>query len=223
VLIDGVINGQPRKLVAQASRNGKFFVLDRTNGKSLVGSEFVKTNWSKGAGPDGTPIPNPVKEPQIDGALVTPNQGGASNWPPPSFNPTTGLLYVPATQGWSIWYIYDPSDNPQGWGGTDRGGYSESMLTAIDYQTGKVKWTHNWAGPARSGVISTAGNVVFTGGNTNSLVALNATTGSALWQARLNAPIANGPITYMLDGQQYVIVGAGDTLWAFVLNPPPGK
>jgi alcohol dehydrogenase (cytochrome c) len=221
VLIDGVIDGKPRKLVAQASRNGKFFVLDRTTGKAVVTSEFVKTNWSKGAEPDGRPIPNPAKEPQIDGALVTPNQGGASNWPPPSFSPATGLFYVPATQGWSIWYIYDPSDNPQGWGGTDRGGYSESMLVALDYQTGKTKWSHKWEGPARSGVVTTAGNVLFTGGTGNALVALNATTGNALWQARLNAPISNGPITYTLDGQQYVVVGAGDTLWAFVLNPAP--
>ena len=130
---------------------------------------------------------------------------------------------MPATQGWSIWYIYDPGENPQGWGGTDRGGYSESMLTAIDYKTGKTRWTHKWEGVARSGVVSTAGNVVFTGGNTNTLVALNATTGDALWQARLNTAISNGPITYTLDGQQYVVVGAGDTLWAFVLNPPPAR
>ena len=127
---------------------------------------------------------------------------------------------MPTTQAWSIWYIYDTGENPQGWGGTDRGGYSESMLTAIDYKTGKTRWTHKWEGVARSGVMSTAGNVVFTGGNTNSLVALNATTGDALWQARLNAAISNGPISYTLDGQQYVIVGAGDTLWAFVLNRP---
>ncbi len=223
VLIDDVVNGKPRKLVAQASRNGKFFLLDRTNGKVVVTSDFVKTNWSQGTGPDGRPIPNPAKHPQVDGALVTPNQGGAANWPPPSFSPATGLLYVPATQGWSIWYIYDPGENPQGWGGTDRGGYSESMLTAIDYKTGKTRWTHQWAGPARAGVVSTAGNVLFTGGNSNSLVALNATTGDALWQARLNAPIANGPITYTLDGLQYVVVGAGDSLWSFVLNAPPGR
>lgn len=70
-------------------------------------------------------------------------------------------------------------------------------------------------------MVSTAGNVLFTGGNSNTLVALNATTGDALWQARLNAPIANGPITFTLDGLQYVVVGAGDSLWSFVLNPPP--
>ncbi len=223
VLIDDVVDGKPRKLVAQASRNGKFFLLDRTNGKLVVTTDFVKTNWSKGTEPDGRPIPDPAKEPQENGALVTPNQGGAANWPPPSFSPLTNLLYVPASQGWSIWYLYDIGENPQGWGGTDRGGYSESMLTAIDYRSGKVKWSHKWAGIARAGVLSTAGNVVFTGGNTNSLVALNATTGDALWQARLNAPIANGPITYALDGRQYVIVGAGDMLWSFVLNAPPAR
>jgi len=218
VLIDGEFNGQPRKLLAQAARNGHYFLLDRATGKALVSSEYVKTNWAKGYDANGQPIPNPAKDPQIDGALVTPNQGGATNWPPPSFSPQTGLLYVSAGQAYSVYYIYDPSDNPQGWGGTDRGGYAESMLQAIDYKTGKVRWSHKWEGNIRAGVLSTAGNVVFTGGPSNDLVALNATTGAALWQARLNSAVANGPITYELDGLQYVLVGAGDTLWTFVLN-----
>ena len=117
-----------------------------------------------------------------------------------------------------MYYIYDPSDNPQGWGGTDRGGYSESMIQAIDYKTGKVRWSHKWEGGGRSGLLSTAGNLLFTGGPGNTLVALNATTGDALWHARLNAAVSNGPITYELDGLQYVVVGAGDTLWTFVMN-----
>jgi len=220
VVFDAEFNGQPRKLIAQAARNGHFFVLDRTNGKALVSSEYVKTNWTKGYDEKGQPIPNPSKDPQIDGALVTPNQGGATNWPPPSFSPQTGLLYVSAGRAFSVYYIYDPSDNPQGWGGTDRGGYQESMLQAIDYKTGKVRWSHKWEGNIRAGVLSTAGNLVFTGGTSNDLVALNATTGDALWQARLNSSVTNGPITYELDGLQYVVVGAGDTLWTFVMNQP---
>ena len=92
VLFDGEINGQPRKLLAQAARNGHFFVLDRTTGKALVSSEYVKTNWSSGYDEKGQPIPNPAKHPQVDGALVTPDQGGATNWPPPSFSPQTGLV-----------------------------------------------------------------------------------------------------------------------------------
>jgi alcohol dehydrogenase (cytochrome c) len=218
VLIDDEIDGKPRKLLAQAARNGHYFLLDRATGKAVVSAPYVKTNWSKGYDAKGQPIPDPAKDPQIDGALVTPNQGGATNWPPPSFSPQTGLLYVSAGEAYSVYYIYDPSDNPQGWGGTDRGGYATSMLQAIDYKTGKVRWSHKWEGNIRAGVLSTAGNVVFTGGTSNDLVALNATTGDALWQARLNSSVANGPITYELDGMQYVLVGAGDTLWTFVMN-----
>jgi alcohol dehydrogenase (cytochrome c) len=220
VLFDAQVNGQPRKLVAQAARNGHFFVLDRTNGKALISSEYVKTNWAKGYDAKGQPIPDPAKMPQLDGALVTPNQGGATNWPPPSLSPATGLFYVSAARAFSIYYIYDPDENPQGWGGTDRGGYVESMIQAIDYKTGKVRWTHKWDANARSGLLSTAGNLLFAGGASSDLVALNATTGDALWQARLNASVSNGPITYELDGLQYVIAGAGDTLWAMVLNQP---
>ena len=120
VLIDGEIDGQPRKLVAQASRNGWFFVLDRKTGKNYVSSEYVKTNWAKGVDDAGQPIPNPAKEPQVDGALVSPNQGGAANWPPPSFSPQTGLFYVNATRAYSIYYIYDEDAKPEGWGGMIR-------------------------------------------------------------------------------------------------------
>jgi alcohol dehydrogenase (cytochrome c) len=219
VLFDADFDGQPRKLLAQASRNGKFFVLDRTNGKALVSSEFMPTNWSLGFDDKGQPIPNPAKEPQVAGALVTPNQGGATNWPSPSFSPQTGLFYVSAARAYSVWYIYDPGENPQGWGGTDVGGWSEYMLQAIDFRTGKVRWSHKWEGGGLSGLLSTAGNLLFTGdGSSGNFVALNATTGEPLWHAGLRSPVSNGAITYMLDGLQFVIVGAGDTLWAFVMN-----
>ena len=161
-------------------------------------------------------MPDPNKAPQIEGALVTPNQNGATNWPSPSFSPQTGLFYVNANQAWSVYYLYDPSDNPLGWGGTDRGGYTESMLLAIDYQTGKVKWKHAWDAVPRAGILTTAGNVLFTGGS-GGLEALNATTGEPLWHARIGS-VGNGPMTYELDGQQYVIAAAGTQLFAFVLN-----
>jgi alcohol dehydrogenase (cytochrome c) len=219
VLFDAEFNGQPRKLLAQASRNGKFFVLDRTDGTALVSSDYVVTNWALGFDKKGQPIPNPAKNPQVDGSLVTPNQGGATNWPPPSFSPATGLFYVSAAQAYSVWYIYDPGDNPQGWGGTDRGGWSQYMLQAIDYKTGKIRWSHKWEGFGMSGLLSTAGNLLFSGdGSGGNFVALNATTGEPLWHAGIRSQVTNGPITYMLDGLQYVVVGAGDTLWAFVMN-----
>ena len=218
VIFDGTIDGKPRKLIAQAARNGHFFVLDRTNGKAIVSKEFVKTNWSLGYDAKGQPIPNPDKYPQVDGALVSPDQAGAANWPPPAFSPSTGLFYVNARRAFSVYYIYDPDDNPQGWGGTDRGGYAEQMTLGIDYKTGDIRWKHPWEGGSRAGLLVTAGNVLFTGGASNDIAALNATTGEALWHARLNTSVSNGPITYELDGLQYLVVGAGDTLWTFVLN-----
>ena len=217
VVFDANVNGRPRKLLAQASRNGKFFVLDRTNGQAVISSEFIKTNWSLGHNEKGEPIPNPEKHPQIAGALVTPNQGGATNWYPPSLSPQTGLFYVNATRAFSVWYLYDTSENPMGWGGTDRGGYTEQpKITAIDYATGKVRWSIPRYG-GNAGLLSTAGNVLF-GSAAGGIGAYNATTGEALWNARMGNSLTNGPITYELDGLQYVVAGAGGRLVAFVLN-----
>lgn len=216
VLIDGEIDGKPRKLVAQASRNGYFFLLDRTNGKNIVSKEYVKTNWSKGVDAKGQPIPDPAKEPQVDGALVSPNQGGATNWYPPSFSPLSGMFYVNATRAFSVYYIYDDDEKPEGWAGNDRGGFAESMLQAIDYKTGKICWSHKWEGSGvRAGILSTAGNLVFTADPSNNFVALNSKTGDLLWHANLAKPIANGPMTYELDGYQYLIVGSGEDLYGF--------
>jgi alcohol dehydrogenase (cytochrome c) len=218
VLIDGEIGGRKRKLVAQASRNGYFFVLDRTNGKNLVTTTFARANWAKGIDAKGQPIPDPAKMPQVDGALVSPNQGGAANWPPPSFSPQTGLFYINATNAYSVYYIFDEDEKPEGWGGNDRGGYSQGVLQAIDYKTGKIRWSHKWeGGGSRSGVLSTAGNLVFAADPANNLVALDAATGEPLWHANLGAAMSNGPMTYELDGTQYLVVGAGDTLLGFAM------
>jgi alcohol dehydrogenase (cytochrome c) len=218
VLFDGEIEGQKRKLIAQASRNGWFFVLDRATGKNVLSSQYVETNWAKGVDAKGQPVPNTAKEPQFDGALVTPNQGGATNWRPPTFSPDTGLFYVSASRAFSIYYLFDPSDKPEGWGGTDRGGYSESMIQAVDYKTGKIRWSHKWEGNGQFGLLSTAGNLLFTGDTNSNFVALNATTGEPLWHAGVGNQVSNGPITYEMDGDQYVVAAAGDTVYAFVMH-----
>ena len=216
VLFDGTFDAQSRKLLGIAARNGHFFVLDRTNGRALVSAEYVKTNWSLGYDDRGQPVQNPAKRPQIAGALVTPNQGGATNWYPASFSPLTGLFYVTASRAYSIWYIYDASDNPMGWGGTDRGGYSEQgQIKAIDYRTGQVRWSIPRYG-GNAGLLSTAGNVLF-GPGAGGIAAFNATTGEALWDSRVGG-LTNGPITYELDGRQYVVAGVGTRIAAFVLN-----
>ena len=219
VLFEGTINGQPRKLLSMACRNGWFFVLDRTNGKAIVSKEYVKTNWVKSIDSRGQPVPDPAKEPQIDGSLVSPNQGGAANWPPPTFDPETGLFYINATRAYSVWYLYDPDDKPEGWGGTDRGGWSEAMLQAIDYKTGAIQWSHKWeGGGARAGLLSTAGGLLFTGDGSGYFIALDPKTGTPLWHANLATPVSNAPVTFEVDGSQYVVEGAGDMLYAFTVH-----
>jgi len=125
---------------------------------------------------------------------------------------------VNANRAYSIYYLYDGTDNPQGWGGNDRSGWSETSLEAIDYQTGKISWSHQWASPNNSGLLSTAGNLIFTGAPGNTFEALNATTGEPLWRARLAAIATVPATTWELDGTQYVIVGAGDSLYAFTIR-----
>src|ERR1700730_2701436 len=116
VLFDAEVNSQKRKLLAQAARNGFFFVLDRTNGKSLVSKGFVGVNWAKGIDEKGQPIPDPAKEPKVDGSIINTPGGGGTNWPPPSFDPDTGLFYVNARRGYSVAYLTDTDDNPEGYG-----------------------------------------------------------------------------------------------------------
>ena len=104
VLVDGTFHGQPRKMLLQASRNGYFFVLDRTNGKSLLTVPFGPVNWTKGVDKEGRPIPDPAKEPAPDGRLIAPDEGGLTNYRSPSFDPKTGLFIVSAHPSYSIYF-----------------------------------------------------------------------------------------------------------------------
>ena len=105
VLVDGTIDGTPRKLLMQASRNGYYFVLDRTTGKSLLTTPFATVNWAKGIDKEGRPIPDPAKEPARDGRLVAPNEAGGTNYRSPSFDPATGLLVVSAHDAYGIYFF----------------------------------------------------------------------------------------------------------------------
>src|SRR5579862_8214957 len=220
VLIDGVIDGRPRKLLAQANRNGYFFLLDRTNGQHVLTAPFIDTvNWATGIDAQGRPIPNPAKAPTPDGVLVSPPTGGATNWPPPSFDPETGLFYVGTSQSWGMFYKTDTDDHPEGWGGTDvAAGGDGGALLAIDYKTDKIAWRHDWpAGGGASHFLTTAGHLLFTG-NGNYLIAFDPSTGKILWHTQLKANPSAGPITYLLDNQQQLLVVAGDTLYSFTLT-----
>jgi alcohol dehydrogenase (cytochrome c) len=149
VLVDGDFHGEPRKMLMQTSRNGYFFVLDRTNGKNLLTAPFGPVNWSLGIDKQGRPIPNPAKEPAPDGRLIAPDEGGLTNYRSPSFDPINGLFIVDAQPSYSI-YFAKPADGVYGWAGADYSVWSKGVIEAIDYQTGKIRWSHE-GGPGGSG------------------------------------------------------------------------
>ncbi len=216
VLADGVFDGKPSKLLMQASRNGYFFVLDRTTGKNLLTTTFGPTNWSLGVDKDGRPIPNPAKEPAPDGRLIAPDEGGLTNYRSPSFDPKTGLFIVSASPSYSL-YFSKPADGAYGWSGADYSLWSKSMLEAIDYQTGKIRWSHDLGSRAGSGVLTTDSGLTFSGDSTGNFLALDTATGNTLWHAGSGSQIASTPITYELDGQQIVLLSSGGVLYAWGL------
>jgi alcohol dehydrogenase (cytochrome c) len=221
ILIDGMIDGVPRKLVSTAARNGYFFTVDRVTGAHVVTTKYGETaNWALGIRETGEPEPNPLKEAIIPGSLVSPVEGGVTNWQPPSFNPDTGLFYVQENNGFNLLYLTDPDPRgSMGLGGKDRVpvGSARNAFTAIDYRTGEVAWRHAWppGGGGGAGTLTTAGNVVFTGDGSGNFVAFDATDGRLLWHTRIGN-ITNAPQTYLLDDRQYVLVATGARLFAFV-------
>jgi alcohol dehydrogenase (cytochrome c) len=222
VLVDAPFKGRMRKLVMTAARNGYFFVLDRVTGEHLLTSKYGSaTNWVKEIDDKGRPRRNPEKDPTIGGGLVSPSAGGTVNWEPPAFNPQTGLFYVSENNAYSIFYLTDPDPRgSMGLGGHEeaRVGTAGSFLTALDYRTGKAAWRHKYEGGrgGGGGVLTTAGGLVFAGDAGGNIVAHDAATGTPLWHSRIGN-VTNPPQTYMIDGRQHLLVGAGDMLYAFVL------
>ena len=216
VLVDGNFRGTPAKMLMQASRNGYFFVLDRANGKNLLTKPFGPVNWSKGIDEKGQPIPNPDKEPKRDGRLVAPAEGGFTNYRSPSFDADTGLFVVSAADNYGI-YFFKPEHGDYGWAGADYGVHGIGLLKAIDYQTGEIRWTHDLSGGgAGAGVLTTASGVLFTGDAAGNAIALRTKDGSTLWHSGIGN-VGTAPVTYMLDGRQYVVIGGGGGLFAFAL------
>jgi alcohol dehydrogenase (cytochrome c) len=216
VLVDANYHGQPRHMLMQASRNGYFFVIDRTNGKSLLTVPYGPVNWSLGVDADGHPIPNPAKEPAPDGRLIAPDEGGMTNFRSPTFDPKTGLFIVDAHPAYSL-YFAKPEDGDYGWAGADYGIWGKGIIEAIDYQTGKIRWTHELLGGSGAGILSTDSGVTFAGDSSGHVLALDTATGKTLWHAGMGAGISTSPITYELDGRQYVITSAGNVLFAWAL------
>ena len=222
VLVDGVFNGKPRKMVMTAARNGYFFVVDCTTGEHLLTSKFSETaNWAREKLNDkGQPVRIPEKDNHISGSLVSMANQGAANWPPAAFSPDYGLFFVPVSESWAMYYLTETDPRgAMGLGGKEEiaiGG--ESFLKAIDYKTGKLAWKVQYPlfGGVANGILATAGRLIFSGDTSGNFVARDPATGKPLWFARLGA-VSNAPSTYVLDGRQYIVVAGGDTLYAFSL------
>ncbi len=228
MLVDMPWQGQPRKLMMLANRNGMFYVLDRTNGKFLLGKPFVKTNWASGFDENGRPIRVPGIEPTKQGTLVYPGNQGGTNWYNPSFSPRTGLFYIPTWQNSSSIYFkgeeppeFDEKesftgDRPKPGATTDD---VYSAVRAVDPQTGEKKWDFRMsAASTEGGVLTTAGDMLFAGGRDGQFVALDARTGNLLWETSLGPSVSAGPMTYAIDGKQYLSIQAGSALFTFALR-----
>jgi alcohol dehydrogenase (cytochrome c) len=241
-------HGEPRKVLLWADRNGFFYVLDRTTGQFLLGKAFVKQTWNAGFDAKGRPIMSPNATIGPEGTLLFPDTQGGTNWFNPSFSPSTGLFYVNARENTSNVYRKGPQEYVEGQtyfaGGHPPGprmrppkppvGADEEKYTAlraIDPQTGERKWqfklnsgnsidAHKGALTSRGagGILTTASDVLFTGGPEGDFVVLDARNGSLLWRAALGGELINGPITYSIDGKQYVAIAAGMSLFVYGLR-----
>jgi alcohol dehydrogenase (cytochrome c) len=218
VLLDMVSDGRQRKVVLWANRNGIMYVLDRATGQFLSGKPFVEVNWMSGFNPNGRPI-RVLSKNLGASTLVLPGANG-TNWFPPSYSPSTGLFYVPAQERGTQ-------------GGTKlRSTPGYGAVRAIDPRTGQLRWEFRKNDAVfSSGVLTTASDLVFTGvgGDPNSepaaarlsdryFYALDARTGQLLWQMALTYRVQSTPITYAVNGKQYVSVAAGNTLYTFALR-----
>ncbi len=216
ILADMPFNGRMRKLVMTATRNGYFFVADRTTGQHLLTSKFgLVNNWATGLDAKGQPKRNPLKDATIAGSLVN---GDVTNYPPPTFSPDTGLFYVHEQNSLRISYLMEPDPRgSMGLGGTSGGGNLSwgTFIVAIDYKTGKVVWRKEINGGS-SGLLSTAGGLLFLS-NGPIVEAADAATGKGLWYSQIGG-LSSPPETFMLDGKQHLLFTGANGLYLFVLN-----
>jgi alcohol dehydrogenase (cytochrome c) len=228
VLADIALNGNARKVMMWANRNGVFYVLDRTNGQFLSGTPFVKTNWLTGFDEKGRPTRAPGILPTDQGTLVYPGNQGGTNWYNPSFSPVTGLFYIPAWENSSS--VYRKGEDPpefhdgQSFTGTSPGRSNAtddvfSSIIAMDPKTRQRKWSFRMsAASTEGGILTTASNVLFGGGRDGQFVALDARDGKLLWETNLGPSVSAGPMTYMVNGKQYLSVQCGTSLYTFALK-----
>jgi alcohol dehydrogenase (cytochrome c) len=236
VLADIPWKGQPRKVMLWANRNGFFYVLDRSTGQFLLGKPFVEVNWASGFDEKGRPMRVSGKLPSAEGTVITPGNQGGTNWYSPSFSPSTGLFYIPSWVNYSSVYLKAPAEYTEGrryLGTSPRsliGGLQQAKINtrkdnegygavrAIDPGTGERKWEYKMNDVTDAGILTTASDLLFSGGREGYFYALDARDGELLWRASLGGAIASGPMSYAVNGRQYVAISAGSALFAYALK-----
>jgi PQQ-dependent dehydrogenase (methanol/ethanol family) len=218
VLVNAPFHGRERKLLLHANRNGFFYVLDRTNGELLLAKPFVrKVTWASGIGADGRPQLLPANETNAQGVKTCPAVRGATNWYSSAYNPATHLYYVMAVEDCGVYRkaqnggfgrVDDPSDPAM------------KYLRALEIETGKAAWELPLAGAVEanySGVLSTAGGLIFFGESSGGFAAADATTGKYLWHFEANQPWKASPMTYTVNGRQYIAIASGANILSFAV------
>lgn len=224
VLIDAPYRGVRRKLLVEANRNGFLYILDRTDGKFLSAAPFVrKLNWAKGIDATGRPIRTGI-EPTADGALICPDMIGATNWFSPSYNPTTHLLYFIAREGCQLFFV--KSENFSGGQefyatGAKRapGEHAQKILMAYNPETGRYAWRYPQTGSGGSwgGTMTTASGLVFFGNDSEAFEAVDARTGKSLWHFNTGQSMHASPMSFAINGKQYVAIASGSDVFTFAL------
>ena len=236
VLADMEWKGKMRRVMLWANRNGFYYVLDRTTGEFLQGKPFAKVTWTTGLDDSGHPVRVASANPTREGTLTYPGVQGATNWFSPSYSPHTGLFYIDVWENYGSVYNKLPAEFVEGRryaAGAPRSpvpslratqvitrtedeGYG--TIRAFDPNTGTRKWEFKMADVSMSGILTTASDLLFAGGREGYFWALDARTGAELWKANLGGEVASGPMTYSVNGRQYVSVSAGSTLFTYALR-----
>jgi alcohol dehydrogenase (cytochrome c) len=238
VLIDMPVNGKMTKTLVQANRNGYFYVLDRTNGKFLYAKTYCEVTWSSGLDANGRPIVKPEALTSEEGTIrVCPGVEGGKNWPPSAYNPDTNMLYVSVLEFCGSFHqgrVFYRKGLPYLGSGMSPDGPAGNRtmsghISAIDVATGNIKWRHQTKYPNWAGCLTTAGGLMFSGDLEGRFMAFDAETGKLLWKFQTGSGVLAPPITYTIDGVQYIAIASGaakygeinirdgDTLYVFAL------
>lgn len=222
MLLDLPWKGKTRKLVVSANRNAFFYVLDRETGEFLMGKPFARQTWAKGLDDKGRPMLLPNSEPSAEGVRVCPGLAGAANWMAPSYNPQTKMFYFPVREQCDVFFASPPVyiEGKPYWGSVFRGVTEEpewGLLKALDPLTGETKWDFRYQHAPWAGTLSTSGSLVFAGDEDGYLMAFDAQNGKNLWKMNTGSRLVTAPITYMVDGRQYLTMPSGAAVLTFAL------